>query len=305
MAEIIKALEGANAEGDHELHTWCIIEPSTVQRAWLKKGVEVPSNVVSKITDEGTGRLFLNFSFVPWSKVAAERCTAGQHRNVIPQPLPLAAWARGAGGAGGDAPKGNERNQEQEQEQGQEQEEEEEEEEDSYSRAAGELWRSRRAEDVARARAWQEGVPPTAAAAAAEALASAVAAAAHTSGLSSGAHPPGQTRVFSPMFYPPEEPFRILCLDGGGVRGVLEAALLERLYVAFPTLIENVDLIAGTSTGGMLAGLLAAGYSPRHCKSIFAHHASDVFTSWPSRRYSMFNATYDAPAKQRVSGLQV
>jgi patatin-like phospholipase/acyl hydrolase len=50
----------------------------------------------------------------------------------------------------------------------------------------------------------------------------------------------------------------------GGVRGVLTAGILRRLVKSgrFPTLLQDADLIAGTSTGGILALLFAAGYTP-------------------------------------------
>lgn len=49
------------------------------------------------------------------------------------------------------------------------------------------------------------------------------------------------------------ETFNILCLDGGGIRGVLTAQILLRLKKAFPDLLKNVHMIAGASTGGILA----------------------------------------------------
>jgi hypothetical protein len=36
------------------------------------------------------------------------------------------------------------------------------------------------------------------------------------------------------------KPFQILALDGGGVRGVFTAAILERLCLARPTLLDEV-----------------------------------------------------------------
>jgi hypothetical protein len=57
--------------------------------------------------------------------------------------------------------------------------------------------------------------------------------------------------------------YRILALDGGGVRGIITAVILQRLVGVFPGLVDNVDLIAGTSTGGLLACLMAGGYSTR------------------------------------------
>jgi len=56
--------------------------------------------------------------------------------------------------------------------------------------------------------------------------------------------------------------FRVLALDGGGVRGLLTASLIERLCRKFPNMLEEVDVIVGTSIGGLLSLLLAAGYSP-------------------------------------------
>ena len=40
-------------------------------------------------------------------------------------------------------------------------------------------------------------------------------------------------------------PYRILCLDGGGVRGILTIALLKRICNAHPTFLDNVDFICG------------------------------------------------------------
>ena len=57
--------------------------------------------------------------------------------------------------------------------------------------------------------------------------------------------------------------YRIIALDGGGVRGIITAVILQRLVQVFPGLIDNCDLLAGTSTGGLIACLLGSGYSPR------------------------------------------
>lgn len=52
--------------------------------------------------------------------------------------------------------------------------------------------------------------------------------------------------------------YRILSLDGGGLRGLVTTVLLERLTALHPDLLERVDLLAGASIGGMLALGLAA-----------------------------------------------
>jgi patatin-like phospholipase/acyl hydrolase len=55
--------------------------------------------------------------------------------------------------------------------------------------------------------------------------------------------------------------YRILSLDGGGIRGLLTAILLARLEEAQPGVVAQSDLIAGTSIGGIMALMLAAGFS--------------------------------------------
>jgi hypothetical protein len=47
--------------------------------------------------------------------------------------------------------------------------------------------------------------------------------------------------------------YRILSFDGGGIRGLLSLILLERLERAVPGWIDRADLLAGTSTGGVVA----------------------------------------------------
>ena len=74
-----------------------------------------------------------------------------------------------------------------------------------------------------------------------------------------------------------EKPFWILSLDGGGLRGVFTARILERLHGRFPELLDRVSLVAGTSTGGILALLLAAGYSPADCVRIYEDEGPAVF----------------------------
>ncbi len=53
--------------------------------------------------------------------------------------------------------------------------------------------------------------------------------------------------------------FRILTLDGGGIRGLLSAVLMDELDQRRPGWPDTADLIAGTSTGGILALALANG----------------------------------------------
>ena len=49
-------------------------------------------------------------------------------------------------------------------------------------------------------------------------------------------------------------PFRVLAIDGGGIRGIIPAAVLAELERRLARAIADVfDLVVGTSTGGILA----------------------------------------------------
>nr|CAD7458429.1 unnamed protein product [Timema tahoe] len=63
---------------------------------------------------------------------------------------------------------------------------------------------------------------------------------------------------------------RLLCLDGGGIRGmILAEILLELEKRAGKSLVKCFDWIAGTSTGGILALGLAAGKTLKECLYIY------------------------------------
>lgn len=71
--------------------------------------------------------------------------------------------------------------------------------------------------------------------------------------------------------------YHILSIDGGGIRGVLTATLLERLEAAHPGFLAQVDLFAGTSTGGLLALGLASGTSPTALRQLYQEKGARVF----------------------------
>ena len=76
--------------------------------------------------------------------------------------------------------------------------------------------------------------------------------------------------------------YRILSIDGGGVRGVLVTRLLERLTALVPGWLEQVDLFAGSSTGGIVALGLSAGFSPEELTHFYRDEAVNIFadTAW-------------------------
>jgi patatin-like phospholipase/acyl hydrolase len=75
--------------------------------------------------------------------------------------------------------------------------------------------------------------------------------------------------------------YRILTIDGGGIRGVLSSVLLERLQAGQPGFLQKVDLFAGTSTGGLIALGLAAGWDPVQARRLYAEKGRQVFADTP------------------------
>ena len=88
---------------------------------------------------------------------------------------------------------------------------------------------------------------------------------------------------------PPSDIFRILCLDGGGMRGVFAAAFIACIEDVLGDRVANhLDLFAGTSTGGLIALGLAAGKTGQEMLDIYRNHGSEIFSgSWPGRRLWM------------------
>jgi patatin-like phospholipase/acyl hydrolase len=103
-------------------------------------------------------------------------------------------------------------------------------------------------------------------------------------------------------------PYHILSLDGGGILGLLTAKLLERLEMAHPGFLSKVDLIAGTSTGGILALGLAAGLTPKEMGRLYEESSTTVFADsvWDDIRDlgQLTGADYsNEPLKQAILDL--
>jgi uncharacterized protein len=71
--------------------------------------------------------------------------------------------------------------------------------------------------------------------------------------------------------------YRILTLDGGGIRGYLSILLLEQLEQARPGFLSQVDLFAGTSTGSFIALGLAAGKSTSDIREMYEKNGRAIF----------------------------
>lgn len=73
-------------------------------------------------------------------------------------------------------------------------------------------------------------------------------------------------------------PFRILSLDGGGIRGAFGAGFLACLEERLQCRVsEFFDLIAGTSTGAIIAAAVAMGEPASRIKQFYRERGSVIF----------------------------
>jgi len=91
-----------------------------------------------------------------------------------------------------------------------------------------------------------------------------------------------------------ERRYRILSLDGGGVRGVITAVWLARLedMVGRP-LARCFDLIAGTSTGSILACGIAKGVPASEIVDMYLTRGREVFPGTARRLWSRLGRIWD------------
>ena len=97
-----------------------------------------------------------------------------------------------------------------------------------------------------------------------------------------------------------DQPFRILSIDGGGIKGIFPAtilATLERDYLGGQSVGDYFDLLAGTSTGGIIALGLGAGLSAAEIERMYLDVGHLVFPAsrrgpiWRILKY--FRSRYD------------
>ncbi len=113
--------------------------------------------------------------------------------------------------------------------------------------------------------------------------------------------------------WPSDKPFRILSIDGGGIRGIFPAAILtqlEKRYLDGRSAGDYFDLIAGTSTGGIIALALAIGKPAKEILDLYLNHGEEVFpaiswdflklrTNWRAIR-SFYQHSYNSDALRRI-----
>ncbi len=100
-------------------------------------------------------------------------------------------------------------------------------------------------------------------------------------------------------------PKRILSLDGGGVRGAITIAFLEKIEdilsrrLGYPVRLGDwFDFVGGTSTGALIAGGLALGYRTQDIRTFYTDRARVAFKR-PFWRIPILQAKFDTFALRR------
>ncbi|MBK8564445.1 MAG: patatin-like phospholipase family protein [Saprospiraceae bacterium] len=78
------------------------------------------------------------------------------------------------------------------------------------------------------------------------------------------------------------KPFKILAIDGGGIKGLYSSTILEHLEEQFDcSLSDYFDLICGTSTGGLIALALSLKIPAAEVSNIYKNHGHRIFPQKP------------------------
>lgn len=83
-----------------------------------------------------------------------------------------------------------------------------------------------------------------------------------------------------PQPWPDDQEFRILAIDGGGIKGIFPAAFLaglEKRFLGGSSIARYFDLITGTSTGGIIALGLGAGFTAAELRDLYINRGLEIF----------------------------
>lgn len=84
---------------------------------------------------------------------------------------------------------------------------------------------------------------------------------------------------------------KILAIDGGGIKGVYAASLLAQVEeFSGARICDYFDLLAGTSTGAIIAAALSVGISAQDILELYLNKGANIF---PKERWKLFKGKYD------------
>lgn len=83
------------------------------------------------------------------------------------------------------------------------------------------------------------------------------------------------------------KPFKILCIDGGGIKGLYSAKVLSIFEETYDTLCSgHFDLICGTSTGGIIALAISQKMSMNNVVDFYKEYGPSIFIQ-KNRKWSI------------------
>jgi uncharacterized protein len=88
--------------------------------------------------------------------------------------------------------------------------------------------------------------------------------------------------------WPSEKPFKMLALDGGGIRGIYTAELLrlcEKAFCGDRGIAQFFDMVTGTSTGGIIALGLGLGMKMDDIVGFYRDDGRRIFPPLPATRW--------------------
>ncbi|MDB5277952.1 MAG: Patatin [Ferruginibacter sp.] len=96
-----------------------------------------------------------------------------------------------------------------------------------------------------------------------------------------------------------DKKFKILSIDGGGIRGVFPAMFLAEIEAKMKAegnekwqIYQNFDFVCGTSTGGIIAIALSLGIPAKEIYELYYNNASKIFGNKKGLLTSFFKATH-------------
>ena len=102
-------------------------------------------------------------------------------------------------------------------------------------------------------------------------------------------------------------PFKILSIDGGGIRGIFPAKFLtdleeelKRSGAEKTSIYQHFDLICGTSTGGIIALALSLGIPAKEIYQLYKDNASQIFSNKKGFIRQLRNAQYEREALEKL-----
>lgn len=103
------------------------------------------------------------------------------------------------------------------------------------------------------------------------------------------------------------EPFKILSIDGGGIRGVFPAMLLANYEAELKAkcvekwqVYQNFDLICGTSTGGIMAIALSLGIPAKEIYKMYLNNAGLIFGNKKGFVRQIWNSAHKRDALEKL-----